>query len=91
MLVINQHGNCLLIIWSFVPNRTNVLPTSTYLMWYNVIPLYVFLDLNLYLAYPNRTKGFDPYHKHGFLGHGPRLFKHMPFLTHYQVRQKLYS
>jgi hypothetical protein len=60
-------------------------------MWYNVIPLYVFLDLNLYLAYPTRTKGFDPYHKQGLLGHGPRLFEHMPFLTHYQVRPKLYS
>jgi hypothetical protein len=47
-------------------------------MWYNVMPFYVFLDLNLYLAYPTRTKGFYPCHKHGLLGHGPRLFNTLP-------------
>ncbi len=28
-------------------------------MWYNVIPLYVHLDPNLYKKYPIETKGFD--------------------------------
>jgi hypothetical protein len=36
-----------------------MLPTSTYPMWYNVIPLFVSLDLNLYPSYPIRTKGLD--------------------------------
>jgi hypothetical protein len=36
-----------------------MLPTSTYPMWYNVIPPFVPLDPNLYLAYPTGTKGFE--------------------------------
>ncbi len=37
-----------------------MLPTfSTYPMWYNVIPPFVPLDPNLYLAYPTRTQGLD--------------------------------
>jgi hypothetical protein len=36
-----------------------MLPTSTYLMWYNVIPLFVPLDLSLYPTYPIGTKGLD--------------------------------
>jgi len=36
-----------------------MLPTSTYLMWYNVIPPFVPLDPNLYLAYPTGTRGFE--------------------------------
>jgi hypothetical protein len=36
-----------------------MLPTPTYPMWYNVIPPFVLLDPNLYLAYPTRTKGLD--------------------------------
>jgi len=28
-------------------------------MWYNVIPPFVPLNLNLYLTYPTGTKGFD--------------------------------
>jgi hypothetical protein len=36
-----------------------MLPTSTYPMWYNVIPPFVTLDLNLYMAYSTGTKGLD--------------------------------
>jgi hypothetical protein len=36
-----------------------MLPISTYPMWYNVIPPFVPLDPNLYLAYPIGTKRFD--------------------------------
>ncbi len=43
----------------FVPSKTNVLFTSTYPMWYNVIPLYVPLDPNLYPTYPIEAKGLD--------------------------------
>ncbi len=32
-------------ITPIVPGKTNMLPTSTYLMWYNVIPPFVPLDL----------------------------------------------
>jgi hypothetical protein len=36
-----------------------MLPTSTYPMWYNVIPPFVPLNLSLYLAYQTRAKGLD--------------------------------
>ncbi len=36
-----------------------MLPTSTYPMWYNVIPFFVPLDPSLYPTYPIATKGFD--------------------------------
>jgi hypothetical protein len=36
-----------------------MLLTSTYPMWYNVIPPFVPLDRILYLAYPTKTKGLD--------------------------------
>jgi hypothetical protein len=36
-----------------------MLPTSTYPMWYNVIPPFVPLDPSLYPTYPIGTKGFD--------------------------------
>jgi hypothetical protein len=39
--------------------KTNMLPTSTYPMWYNVIPPFVPLDPSLYLAYPIGIKRFD--------------------------------
>jgi len=42
-----------------VPGNTSMLPTSTYQMWYNVIPPFVPLDFCLYPTYPIGTKGFD--------------------------------
>jgi len=36
-----------------------MLPTSTYPMWYNVITLFVPLDLRMYPAYQTRAKGLD--------------------------------
>jgi hypothetical protein len=36
-----------------------MLPPSTYPMWYNVIPLFVPLDHNLYPTCPTRTKELD--------------------------------
>ncbi len=36
-----------------------MLPTWTYPLWYNVIPLFMPLNLNLYPAYPTRTKRLD--------------------------------
>jgi hypothetical protein len=36
-----------------------MLPTSTYPMWYDVIPPFVPLDPSLYPAYPTGTKGID--------------------------------
>ncbi len=42
-----------------VPGKTNMLPTSTYPMCYNVIPPFVPLDLSLYPTYPIGTKGLD--------------------------------
>jgi hypothetical protein len=43
-----------------VPSKTTILPTSTYPLWYNIIPPFIPLDPNLYLIYPTKTKGFDP-------------------------------
>jgi len=36
-----------------------MLSTSTYPIWYNVIPPFVPLDPNMYPTYLTRTKGFD--------------------------------
>jgi hypothetical protein len=47
------------LVTSIVLGKTNMLPISTYLMWYNVIPPFVLLNLSLYLAYPAGTKGLD--------------------------------
>ncbi len=41
-----------------VLSKTNVLLTLTYPMWYNVIPLFVSLDPNMYPTYSIGTKGF---------------------------------
>jgi len=49
-----------------------MLPTSTYLMWYNVIPSFVPLDPNLYPTYPTRTKGFDFLIFKNYIGYVPR-------------------
>jgi hypothetical protein len=42
-----------------VPSKTSMLPTSTYPMWYNVIPPFAPLNLSLYLAYQTGAKGLD--------------------------------
>jgi hypothetical protein len=42
-----------------VPNKSNMLLTSTYPIWYNVIPPFVPLILSLYPYYQTRTKGLD--------------------------------
>jgi hypothetical protein len=36
-----------------------MLPSSTYPTWYNVIPPFVPLDINLYLTYPIKTNGLE--------------------------------
>jgi hypothetical protein len=43
----------------FILNHTNVFPTSTYPMSYNVIPLDILLNPSMYLTYHITTKGFD--------------------------------
>ncbi len=42
-----------------VLGKINMLLTSTYLMWYNAIPLFVPLNPSLYPIYPTITKGLD--------------------------------
>jgi len=49
------------ITWSqsitiIILGKTSMLPTSTYPMWYDVIPPFVPLNLSLYLANPIGTK-----------------------------------
>jgi hypothetical protein len=41
-------------------------------MWYNVIPPFVLLNPNLYLAYPTRTKGLDSSIFWNYIGYVPR-------------------
>ncbi len=48
------------LVTPFVQGRTNTLHVSTYPMWYNVIPPYIHLYLNLYLTYTIKVEGFDP-------------------------------
>jgi hypothetical protein len=55
---INYHTTWSQPITSIVLGKTNMLPISTYPMWYNVIPPFVPLNPNLYPIYPTRTKGF---------------------------------
>jgi hypothetical protein len=40
------------LVTTIILGRTSMLPTSTYPMWYNVIPLFVPLNLSLYPPYP---------------------------------------
>jgi len=47
------------LVTLIVLGKTNMLPTSTYPMWYNVIPPFVPLDPSLYPTYPIKIKGFD--------------------------------
>jgi hypothetical protein len=42
-----------------IPSKTSMLLTSTYPMWYNVIPPFVHLDPSLYPTYQTRAKGLD--------------------------------
>jgi hypothetical protein len=47
------------LVTPIVPGKTNMLLTSTYPMWYNVIPPFVPLDPSLYPTYQTRAKGLD--------------------------------
>jgi hypothetical protein len=55
-----------------LPSKTDMLPISTYPMWYNVIPPFVPLDFSLYLAYPIGTKGFDFLIFRNYIGYVPK-------------------
>jgi len=48
-----------------------MLPTSTYPMWYNVIPPFVPLDLSLYPTYQIGTKGLDSSTFRSYIGYVP--------------------
>ncbi len=56
---VNYHIVWLQLVTPIVLNITNMLLTSTYPMWYNVIPPFVPLDPSLYPTYPIQTKGLD--------------------------------
>jgi hypothetical protein len=53
----------------FIPGGPNVLPTSTYHMWYNVIVPCIPLNLNLYSKYFIETKKFDPLIFRSYIGY----------------------
>jgi len=59
-------------ITPFVPNKTNVVPTFTYPMWYNVIPPYILSNPSLYLAYLTKMKRFYPLISNNYIGYIPR-------------------
>jgi hypothetical protein len=46
-----------------------MLPTSTYPMWYNVIPPFVPLDISLYPTYQIGTKGLDSLIFRNYIGY----------------------
>jgi hypothetical protein len=48
------------LVTPIVKGKTKVFPTSTYPLWYNVIPPFVPLNPMLFSAYPIRTKRLDP-------------------------------
>jgi hypothetical protein len=45
------------LVTLITPSKTSMLPTSTYPMWYNVMPPFMPLDPSLYPSYLTRTKG----------------------------------
>jgi hypothetical protein len=59
-------------------SKTNFLPTSTYPLWYNVIPPFVLLDPSLYLAYLIGTNRFDPSIFRNYIGHVPGYVYPLP-------------
>jgi hypothetical protein len=63
-----------------------MLPTSTYPMWYNVIPFFVPLNSNLYLAYPTKTKGLDSSIFRNYTGYVPRNVYPVPKLLRIQAQ-----
>jgi hypothetical protein len=54
---INYHTTWSQLVTPIVLSKINMLPTSTYPMWYNVIPPFVPLNPSLCSTYPTRTKG----------------------------------
>jgi hypothetical protein len=60
------------LVTPFVLGKTNVLLTSTYPTWYNVIPLYILLNLNLYPTYPIGRKRFNPFISMNYTCYVPR-------------------
>jgi hypothetical protein len=59
------------LVTPIVPDKTSLLPTSTYPMWYNVILPFVPLDPSLYPAYQIGTKGFDSLIVRNYIGYVP--------------------
>jgi len=59
VVVVNYQTTWSQLVTLIVLGKTSMLPTSTYPMWYNVIPPFVPLDLNLYPTYQTRAKGLD--------------------------------
>jgi hypothetical protein len=47
------------LVTPIAQNKNNMLPTSTYPMWCNVIPPFMHVNPSLYLVYPTGTKGLD--------------------------------
>jgi len=66
------------LVTPIVLGKTNMLPTSTYPMWYNVIPLFVPLDPSLYITYPIGTKGLDSLIFRNYTGYVPRNIYPVP-------------
>ncbi len=57
------------LVTPIVRSKNNMLPTSTYPMWYNVIPPFMPLNLSLYLVYLTGTKGLDPLNFRNCIGY----------------------
>jgi hypothetical protein len=58
-ILVNYQTTWSQLVTPIIPSKTNVLPTLTYAMWYNVIPPFVRLDPNLYPTYSTRTNELD--------------------------------
>jgi hypothetical protein len=58
-VLVNYRTTWSQLVTPIVLGKTNMLPTSTYPMWYNVIPPFMPLNLSLYLPYQIGVKGLD--------------------------------
>jgi len=59
VILINYHTTWSQPITPIASGKTILLPISTYPMWYNVIPPFMPLNINLYPTYLTKTKGLD--------------------------------
>jgi len=85
IIAINYQTILSQLVTPIVLGKISMLPTSTSLIWYNVIPPFVPLDPNLHPTYPIGTKELDFSIFRNYTGYVPRNVYLVPKqLVHHQ-------